>query len=81
MSTKIFGLCYNPLMIKDFVKKFKPFLKYCVVGVLGTLLDLAALFVFVEYVGIAVIPATTLSFLLAVTNNFILNKTWTFKSK
>ena len=68
-------------MIKDFVKKFKPFLKYCVVGVLGTLLDLAALFVFVEYVGIAVIPATTLSFLLAVTNNFILNKTWTFKSK
>lgn len=68
-------------MIKKLLKDFKPFLKYCTVGVGGTLIDLASLFIFVEYFLIPVIPATILSFLLAVTNNFIFNKVWTFKNK
>lgn len=68
-------------MIKKLLKDFKPFLKYCTVGVAGTLIDLASLFIFVEYFLIPVIPATILSFLLAVTNNFILNKVWTFKNQ
>lgn len=68
-------------MIKKILKDFKPFLKYCMVGVAGTFIDLVSLFIFVEYFLLPVIPATVLSFLLAVTNNFIFNKIWTFKNK
>lgn len=67
--------------MEDFFRKFKPFIKYCIVGAAGTFIDLAALYIFVEYFAIPVIPASTLSFLLAVTNNFLLNKTWTFRNK
>jgi dolichyl-phosphate beta-glucosyltransferase len=63
------------------IKINKQFLKYCLVGISGTLIDLASLYVFVEYLNIPVIPASVLSFLLAVINNFIWNKAWTFRSK
>lgn len=68
-------------MIKKLYKDFRQFFKYCLVGVSGTLIDLAALYALVEYAKFPVIPATVISFLLAVTNNFIWNKVWTFKSK
>ncbi len=68
-------------MIKTLINNFKPFIKYCIVGASGTFIDLAALFIFVEYFRIPVILATTLSFIAAVTNNFIFNKIWTFKNK
>lgn len=61
--------------------KFKPFIKYAIVGIMGTFIDLAALYLLVEYAHLEVIPASIVSFLLAVVNNFILNKSWTFQSK
>lgn len=62
-------------------KNYITFIKYGVVGVAGTFIDLASLFVFVEYFSIPAIPGSILSFLLAVTNNFILNKIWTFENR
>ena len=70
-------------MIKQFKnihQDFRQFFKYCLVGISGTLIDLIFLYIFVEYMKINVIPAAILSFMLAVTNNFIFNKKWTFKS-
>lgn len=64
-----------------FLKEFKPFFKYSIVGVIGTFLDLAALYLLVEYGRMEVIPASVVSFLLAVVNNFIFNKIWTFQNK
>jgi len=66
-----------PQILKDFL----PFVKYCIVGVLGTTVDAGSLYLFVEYANLPVLPATVLSFLLAVINNFILNKIWTFKNR
>ena len=68
-------------MLKDLHKNFKPFLKYCVVGVSGTAVDVGALYIFIEYFNLPLLTATTLAFLLAVVNNFILNKIWTFENK
>ena len=55
------------------------FLKFAVVGVLGTLIDFGLLNFFVKVFRFNVYFAATLSFLAAVINNFLLNKYWTFK--
>lgn len=55
-----------------------PFLKYCVVGVLGTAIDVAILWLLVRFGGLPVLAATSISFTVSVVNNFILNKFWTF---
>lgn len=47
---------------------------------MGTFIDIGGLFVFVNYFKLPVLLAATFSFLLAVTNNYIFNKKWTFKS-
>lgn len=67
-------------MIKKFIKNFRPFIKYCIVGTIGTLIDVGTLFVLVEYFEFPVILATVFSFILAVSNNFIFNQKWTFRS-
>jgi dolichyl-phosphate beta-glucosyltransferase len=62
------------------MKEFWIFLKYAVVGTIGTVVDVGTLYLFVEYVHIPLLISTTLSFILAVINNFILNKYWTFQN-
>lgn len=69
------------MTLSEIIKKFKPFIKYAIVGVLGTAIDLGALYILVEYARMDVILASVFSFLLAVVNNFIINKAWTFQNK
>ena len=59
-------------------QRLTPFLKYCVVGVLGTSIDVGVLWLLVHFGGLPVLVATTLSFTVSVLNNFFLNKFWTF---
>lgn len=68
-------------MIPQKYTKYFPFLKYSIVGTIGTVIDLGSLYIFVEYFKFPLLFAVTLSFILAVLNNFILNKIWTFKNK
>lgn len=56
------------------------FLKYCVVGVVGTAIDVAVLWLLVHFGGLPVLVATSISFTVSVINNFFLNKFWTFKN-
>ncbi|MHB1389915.1 MAG: GtrA family protein [Thermoleophilia bacterium] len=56
----------------------KQFSKYCVVGVSGFVLNLMIYGVLVEYVHLHYLVGATVSFSVAVTNNFVLNKYWTF---
>jgi len=51
------------------------------VGAIGTFVDLGALYILVEALAVPVLTATTISFVLAVMNNFVLNKIWTFQNK
>ena len=62
-----------------FHKNYKPFIKYALVGILGTAIDIGSLFILVDLFHLPIIPATALSFVLATVNNFVLNKNWTFK--
>ncbi len=63
------------------IRQFWPFFKYCVVGTLGTAVDVGALYLLVEYARLPLLLATTIAFILAVTHNFLLNKIWTFQNK
>jgi len=65
-------------MSSDLTRTMRYFLRYCVVGIIGTGVDVGILYVLVNYrlapFGIALV----LAFMAAVTSNFILNKKWTF---
>lgn len=67
--------------LKDILQQHEIFFRYAVVGVIGTAIDVGSLYVFVDLIHIPVLVATALSFLLAVVNNFVLNKHWTFQNK
>ena len=68
-------------MRKVISKNYAVFFKYSIVGCLGTAVDLASLYVFVDLLHIYLLISTAMSFMLAVINNFILNKYWTFQNK
>ncbi|MCK5624405.1 GtrA family protein [Candidatus Pacearchaeota archaeon] len=62
-------------------KSVKEFLKFVCVGFTGTILHLAVLYIFTEFFGIYYLVSSVFGFCFGVTNNFILNKIWTFKEK
>ncbi len=61
--------------------KFQQLIKYCVVGVFGAIIDIVALWFLVEICQIYYLTSATISFILAVINNYFLNKYWTFKDE
>ncbi len=67
--------------VQRMAAQYAVFLKYAFVGCLGTAIDLGSLYVFVDRLHIPMLVSAALSFLLAVINNFTLNKLWTFGNK
>ena len=62
---------------KAFILKF---LKFCVVGVSGTAIDFGLTWFFKEIVKIPKFIANAIGFVVAATNNYILNRIWTWGS-
>lgn len=58
----------------------KGFIKFGIVGFSGTSLDFIILNVLVIFLSLNVYLAASISFVIAVTNNFLLNKFWTFNA-
>lgn len=57
------------------------FIKYCVVGFSGMIVDFAATWILKEKVKINKYVANTCGFILSATSNYILNRIWTFESQ
>ncbi|MCL2295419.1 MAG: GtrA family protein [Spirochaetes bacterium] len=55
------------------------FIKFAVTGGLGTLTNLIIFFFCVDIFGLPVIQISTICFLIAVTQNYIINHKWSFK--
>ena len=56
-------------------------LKFCAVGASGYAVNLAVFYVCVELIGLHYLLAATVSFVVAVTNNFWWNRHWTFRAR
>ncbi|NJP06818.1 MAG: GtrA family protein [Chloroflexaceae bacterium] len=54
------------------------FVRFAVVGMLGTLIDIVLFTLFYEWLGMPTLLANTLSYSVGILNNFVLNRTWTF---
>lgn len=80
--SSLFGLF--TYKIKDWMKKdssFRQFLKFGIVGVVNTIINMVVLFFLTEIIGIYYMFSAVFAFLVAVTHSFVLNKVWTFKEK
>jgi dolichol-phosphate mannosyltransferase len=53
--------------------------KFCLVGAMGYVVNLAVYTVLLEVAGFHYLPAAIGSFLVAVTNNYLWNRAWTFR--
>jgi dolichol-phosphate mannosyltransferase len=55
--------------------------KFCVVGASGYVVNLAVYTLLLKAAGFHYVPAAIGSFLVAVTNNYLWNRTWTFRDQ
>jgi len=74
-------LNYLHHIISLYFLKIEQFLKFCVVGSLGTITNLLILYGLTEFANIWYIFSAVVAFVIAATQNFILNKIWTFKDR
>ncbi|RMD45280.1 glycosyltransferase family 2 protein [Candidatus Pacearchaeota archaeon] len=67
-------LKYKKTVINEFVK-------FGIVGTTGAIINLSILYLLTEKLGLYYILSAIISFLVAMSSNFFLNKIWTFKEK
>ena len=61
------------------MKSVREIIRYSVVGVVNTISDFTIFSVLYFLFGVHVLVANTLAFLFAVSQSYLLNKTWTFR--
>lgn len=67
------------MKLQEFFKSnWKYFVKYSIVGAVGTLIDVAGFAALLAFTPLNRFIAATISFIAAVINNFTFNKIWTF---
>ena len=62
-------------------KNWEQLAKFCVVGASGYVVNLAVYTVLLDVVGLHYISAAVGSFVVAVTNNYLWNRLWTFRAQ
>ncbi|MCM1067376.1 MAG: GtrA family protein [Muribaculaceae bacterium] len=63
------------------LEKIMQFVKYCLVGVLNTLVTLGVIYLCKSFFGLNLYVSNALGYICGVINSFLCNKTWVFRSK
>lgn len=61
-------------------EKLLQFVKYCIVGVLNTLVTLGVIYICKSFLGWNLYVSNVLGYIAGVVNSFVCNKSWVFKS-
>lgn len=61
-------------------EKMLQFVKYCIVGVLNTLVTLGVIYICKSFLGWNLYLSNVLGYIAGVVNSFLCNKSWVFKS-
>lgn len=61
--------------------RFVQFIKYCIVGVLNTLVCFGVIYLCKSFFGLNLYLSNALGYIAGVINSFLCNKSWVFKSK
>jgi putative flippase GtrA len=75
---------YSPARVRAGLRKrsnWEQLVKFCVVGGTGYVVNLAVYTLLLDAAGMHYISAAVGSFLVAVTNNYTLNRVWTFRAQ
>jgi len=80
---------YNAKQVKEYLKqlsslyyyKYRRFLKFCLVGFLGAILNLGLLALLTEVAGLHYLVAWVITIETVLITNFVLNDLWTFKDR
>src|SRR5215831_2311826 len=62
-------------------RNWEQLLKFCAVGATGYVVNLGVFALLVRGLDVHYIPAAIVSFLVAVTNNYVWNRVWTFRQE
>ncbi len=62
-------------------EKLVQFIKYCMVGVLNTLVTFGVIYLCKSFLGMNLYVSNALGYICGVTNSFLCNKSWVFHSK
>jgi len=66
------------MILLNNVKERERFLKFAAVGVIGAVIDFGVMNLLTQAADMSLVPAGTISFICAVTSNFIWNRFWTY---
>ena len=80
-TNEIFSYLKNLVGYLHHKKITNEFIKFAFVGLIGTFINLLVLYSLTEFAGFYYIISAIFAFVVSATNNFILNKIWTFKEK
>lgn len=62
-------------------KEFHRFVKFCIIGGIGGIINIALLHILTEYLGVYYLISGAIAIESGLLSNFIFNKTWTFKDR
>lgn len=65
-------------MILNEVKERSRFFRFALVGALGTMIDFGVMNLLSQFANLPLVYAGTLSFICAISSNFVLNRVWTY---
>ncbi len=67
--------------MKSNASELRRFIKYCVVGVMNTLITLGSIFICKSLLGVDPYVSNAIGYALGLLNSFLWNKNWVFRSK
>jgi putative flippase GtrA len=69
------------MIVLEIITKYKRFIKYCIIGASGVLLDFLVFYILNKIFGVYYQVANFISVSCGITNNFLLNARFNFKTR